>query len=345
MNITTVGVDLAKQVFAIHGVNEHGVVLVKRTLRRHQFLDFFRKLPGCLVGMEACGTAHYWARELAKLGHEIRLMPPSYVKPYVKRGKSDGLDAEACCEAVRRPTMRFVPVKTEEQQGVLTLHRARSALVQVKTKVANVIRSLCAEFGVVAPLGTKGLGELVQVIRDDDDERLPAVTRIALKPLADQLDGLHRRSMQLEQEIVRRARCDEQCRRLSTIPGVGPITASALVATVGDAGRFKSGRDLAAWLGLTRKAHSSGGRADKGGGISKQGDRHLRELFVQGAASIVRTSLNPNSHCASPWLRQLLERKSRKLAIVAQANKTARIAWAVLTRGQSYRANWSAAAI
>lgn len=328
----------------MHAVDERGVVVVKRTLRRNQFRNFFRKLPPCLVGMEACGTAHYWARELAKLGHEVRLMPPSYVKPYIKRGKSDGLDAEGCCEAVGRPTMRFVPVKTEEQQGVLTLHRARSALVQMKTKVANVIRSLCAEFGVVAPPGVRGLGELVQVIRDDGDERLPAVTRIALKPLADQFDGLHRRSMQLEQEIVRRARCDQQCRRLTTIPGVGPITASALVATVGEAGRFKTGRDLAAWVGLTRKAHSSGGRADKGGGISKQGDRYLRELFVQGAASIVRTTLNPNSRCASPWLRQLLERKSRKLAIVAQANKTARIAWAVLTRGQSYRADWSAAA-
>jgi transposase len=234
--------------------------------------------------------------------------------------------------------MRFVPVKSEEQQAIVTLHRSRAALVQQKTKTANVLRSLCAEFGLIAAKGRRPLGELVRIICNDGDRRLPAEARMALKPLVDILEHLHRHVVALEREIVRIARADERCRRLESVPGVGPITASALVATVGDAARFKSSRDLAAWIGLTRRANATGGK-DRGGPISKQGDRHLRQLFVQGAAAVVKVAASPRSRSASPWLCQLLERKSRKLAIVAQANKTARIAWAVLTRGEYYRAD------
>lgn len=338
MKISTIGVDLAKNVFAVHGIDESGKVVVQRTLRRSQVLPFFRKLEPCLIGMEACATAHYWSRKLTEFGHVVRLMPPSYVKPYIKRGKTDGIDAAGCCEAVTRPTMRFVPVKTEEQQGLLALHRARPVLVRQKTQLTNVIRSLCAEFGVVAAKGSLRLGELIAMIANDSDARLPGCARPALIPLIDQLEHLTRNMAELERKIIVHSRTDQACRRLQTIPGVGPITASALVATIDDPARFKTGRDLAAWVGLTRRANSTGGK-DKGGSISKQGDRYLRQLFVQGAAAVVRAAHNPQATSPTPWLRSLLARKKPKVAIVAQANKMVRIAWAVLARGQEYRAN------
>lgn len=339
MKISTIGIDLAKNVFAIHGVDEMGKVVVKRVLRRSQVLAFFKKLEPCLIGMEACATSHYWARKLMEFGHEVKLMPPSYVKPYIKRGKTDGLDAEGCCEAVGRPNMRFVPVKSEEQQTVLTLHRARNVLVRQKTQTANTIRSLCAEFGVVTAKGAISLGDLLRMIADQSDTRFPAGARPALGPLVHQLEQLTHHIGALERQIIERSRCNEACRRLDTIPGIGPITASALVAAIGDPARFKTGRDLAAWIGLTRRPNATGGK-DKGGRISKQGDRYLRWLFVEGAAAVVRMAPNPRSRCATPWLRALLARKGRKLAIVAQANKTARIAWAVLVRNQFYRADY-----
>lgn len=343
MKISTIGIDLAKNVFAIHGVDETGRVVVQRTLRRSQVLPFFRKLEPCLIGMEACATAHYWSRKLMAFGHDVRLMPPSYVKPYIKRGKTDGIDAAGCCEAVTRPTMRFVPVKSEEQQGLLALHRARAVLVRQKTQVTNIIRSLCAEFGVVTAKGSVSLGELIAMIANDRDTRLPGCARPALKPLADQLEHLTRNMAELERKIVAHSRTDQACRRLETIPGIGPITASALVATVDDPARFKTGRDLAAWVGLTRRANATGGK-DKGGPISKQGDRYLRLLFVQGAASVVRAARNPRATSPTPWLRSLLARKKPKVAIVAQANKMVRTAWAVLSSGQEYRADHREAA-
>ena len=343
MKISTMGIDLAKNVFAIHGVDEAGNELVKRRLRRNQVLPFFRKLEPCLVGMEACASSHYWARELTRLGYRVKLMPPAYVKPYVKRGKTDGADAQACCEAVTRPSMRFVPVKDEAQQSVLGLHRARAALVGQKTQTANLIRSLCAEFGVIAAKGAAPLGDLAAMICNEKDTRLPADARLALRPLVHHLEHLARNIAVLDCEIVSRSRSDESCRRLETIPGIGPITASALIATVGDAARFKTGRHFAAWIGLTRRANSTGGK-DKGGPISKQGDQYLRRLLVQGGAAVVRTVRNPRSSTASPWLRELLSRKKPKVAIVAQANKTARIAWAVLVKEQEYRADYAGAA-
>lgn len=343
MKISTIGIDLAKNVFAIHGVDEEGVVVVQRTLRRSQVLPFFRRLKPCLIGMEACATAHYWSRKLMEFGHKVRLMPPSYVKPYIKRGKTDGIDAAGCCEAVTRPTMRFVPVKSEEQQGVLALHRVRSALVRQKTQVTNIIRSLCAEFGVVAAKGSVPLGELIAMIANDSDARLPGCARPALVPLVDQLEHLTRNMAVLERKIIAHSQTDQACRRLQTIPGVGPITASALIATIDDPARFKAGRDLAAWVGLTRRANSTGGK-DKGGSISKQGDRYLRALFVQGAAAVVRAAHNPRATSPTPWLRSLLARKKPKVAIIAQANKTVRTAWAVLASGQEYRAGHGKAA-
>lgn len=343
MKISTIGIDLAKNVFAIHGVDEKGQVVVQRTLRRSQMLPFFRRIEPCLVGMEACATAHYWSRKLMEFGHAVRLMPPSYVKPYIKRGKTDGIDAAGCCEAVTRPTMRFVPVKTEEQQGLLALHRARSVLVWQKTQLTNVIRSLCAEFGVVAAKGSVPLGELIAMIANEHDARLPGCARPALKALVDQLEHLTRNMAVLERQIVAHSRTDPACRRLQTIPGVGPITASALIATIGDPARFRTGRSLAAWVGLTRRANSTGGR-DKGGPISKQGDQYLRRLFVQGAAAVVRAAHNPRATSPTPWLRSLLARKKAKAAIIAQANKMVRIAWAVLVSGQEYRADIGKAA-
>jgi transposase len=338
MKISTIGIDVAKNVFAIHGIEDAGNVGMRRTLRRGQFLAFFRKLEPCLIGMEACATAHYWARELVQLGHEVRLMPPSYVKPYVKRGKSDGIDAAACCEAVGRPTMRFVPIKSEEQQSVLSLHRTRALLVRQRTQTNNVLRSLCAEFGVVGAKGAKPLGDLAAMIRNESDGRLPAQARLALMPLADQLQHLARNIAALDYQIVKGSRSDEACRRLQTIPGIGPITASAVIATIGNPERFRTGRDLAAWIGLTRRANATGGK-DRPGPISKQGDRYLRQLFVQGAAAVVGTIRNPRSTAATSWLRDLAARKNPKLAIIAQANKMARVAWAVLTKAQEYRAD------
>jgi transposase len=338
------GIDLAKSVFAIHGIDEAGNVVVQRTLRRGQVLAFFKRLEPSLIGMEACSTAHYWARKLMELGHEVRLMPPSYVKAYVKRGKSDGIDAAACCEAVNRPTMRFVPIKSEEQQSVLSLHRSRALLVRQRTQANNVLRSLCAEFGVIGAKGAKPLGDLAALIRNESDTRLPAEARLALMALVDQLQHLARNIAALDCQIVKHSRSDEACRRLQTIPGIGPITASAVIATIGNPQRFRTGRDLAAWIGLTRRANATGGK-DRAGPISKQGDRYLRQLFVQGAAAVVRTIPNPRSTAATSWLRQLAARKNPKLAIIAQANKMARIAWAVLAKGQEYRADHAGAAL
>jgi transposase len=333
MKITTIGIDLAKNVFAIHAVDEKGNVVVQRNLRRAQVLPFFAKLAPCLIGMEACATAHYWARKLMESGHDVRLMPPLYVKAYVKRGKSDGIDAAACSEAVTRPAMRFVPVKSDEQQALATLHRARAALVQQKTRMTNIIRSLCAEFGIIAGRGVPPGVEAM--IAGEADGCLPADARFALQPLLQFVKSLRLEIGRFDREIAQRCRADEACIRLQTIPGIGPITASALVASIGDVKRFRTGRDLAAWMGLTPKANATGGK-NRCGPISKQGDRYLRSLLVQGAASIVKRAHDPRARNVTPWLRKLLAGKKAKVAIVAQANRMARIAWAVLAKSEDY---------
>jgi transposase len=341
MKISTIGLDLAKNVFAVHGIEREGRIGVKRNLRRAQVLPYFAKLEPCLVGMEASAGAHYWARELTKLGHDVRLMPAGYVKPYVKRGKTDAGDAEAICEAVQRPTMRFVPVKTEAQQGLQTLHRSRSLLLRQRTQTINVLRALCAEFGVIAAKGRLPLGELIALVGAEDDGRIPAEARLGLTPLLSQLELLSGNIAVLDRQIGLRNKNSEESRRLLTIPGVGPLFANALPTAIGDVKRFTSGRDLAAWIGLTPKAHSSGGK-DKLGHISKQGNGYLRRLLVQGAMALIRVARTSKRPVAA-WLRELLARKPAKVAAIALANKIARIAWAVLTKGEDYRVQSNAA--
>lgn len=332
--IETIGIDLAKSVFAIHGVGEKGEVALQCELRRAQLLAFFAKLEPCLIGMEASAGAHHWARELKRFGHDVRLMPASYVKPYVKRGKNDARDAEAICEAVTRPTMRFVPIKDEEQQSVLALHRARDLFVRQRTQTANTMRALCGEFGVVAAKGKLGLSSLKAMVDSQAGDRLPTLAKLALRPLGERLIELSRLIRQLDREILLWHRGNETSRRLATIPGIGPINATALVVSVGEASRFSSGRDLAAWIGLTPQSRSSGGK-ERLGSISKQGNRYLRRMLVQGAQSLRRARGKEPKKLT--WAGLVEARRGAKVAAVAQANKIARIAWAVMARGEVYR--------
>ncbi len=335
MKVSTVGVDLAKSVFQVHAIDEGGEVVVRRALRRRQIVPFFGKLEPCLIGMEACGTSHFWARELSALGHRVKLMPPAYVKPYVKRGKTDAGDAEAICEAVTRPTMRFVAIKSPEQQSLLALHRTRDLLIRQRTQLVNMIRSQLAEFGIVRAKGIQHALNLVGQLLEGAALDIPALARKVVTALAQQLRDLQARIGELEKDLMTWSRDNEVVKRLQTIPGVGIITASALAASVTDPHQFTSGRQFAAWLGLTPRAHSSGGK-ERMGGISKMGDRYLRRLLVNGMTSRLRSvRRRPDAH---PWAANLLRRKPAKLAAVAMANKTARIAWAVMTRGEIYRA-------
>jgi transposase len=338
MEIVTIGIDLAKNLFQIHGVDAEGKVVVRKLLRRSQMLAFFTNLPRCVVGMEACSSAHYWARELVKLGHEVRLMPPSYVKPYVKRGKTDAADAEAICEAVRRPTMRFVPIKTREQQSVLMLHRSRAILIRQKTMAVNALRGHLAEFGMVARQGSKGFWELVERIfsEDADDTLLPSAARIALGALTNQIRHLQTAIKRIEVELLAWHRTSEASRRLETIPGIGFITATAIAATITDPAHFTSSRQFAAWLGLTPKPHSSGGK-ERLGGVSKMGNKYLRTLLVVGATSLIRYARG-NGTANAAWINRLLAKKPARLVSVALANKMARIAWVLLARNETYRA-------
>jgi transposase len=329
---TTIGLDLAKSVFQVHGIDAAGGVVVRRKLRRPELLAFFAALPSALVGMEACGGAHHWARELTRLGHTVRLMPPAYVKPYLKRGKTDAADAEAICEAVTRPTMRFVPVKTEVQQASLVELKVRDMLVRQRTQTINALRSHLAEYGIVAAQGRK-VADLIAVVRDSEDSRLPHLAREALGDLVVQIEALEERIERLDRRMVRHAREDETARRLASIPGIGAVGATALAAMVPCPQGFASARHFAASLGLTPKPHSSGGK-ERLGRISRQGNSMLRRLLVLGATSRLR---NARRHPeAADWATRLLARRPFKVVAVALANKMARIAWALLARGGTY---------
>ena len=336
MQVTTIGLDLAKNVFQVHGVDEQGKVVLRRQLRRGQVIEFFRKLPRCLIGMEACATAHYWARELMKLGHTVQLMPATYVKAYVKRSKNDAADAAAICEAVTRPSMRFVAVKTAEQQAALMLHRSRDLLIRQRTQLINALRAHLAELGLAAATGIDGLKSLLVIVREAGETRkLPAPMRQALQALVGQLAALQVQIRTLERGIHAQHRASAASQRLETIPGIGVIGATALAATVTDPSAFKSGRELAAWIGLVPRQHSTGGK-QKLGGISKQGDRYLRRLLVVGATAVIRHARShPDRH---PWLMSLLAKMPAKKVAVALANKLARIAWAILAKGGTYQA-------
>lgn len=340
--VTTIGLDIAKSVFQVHGIDASGEVVVRRQLRRRQLLPFFRKLPRCLVGIEACATAHHWAREIAKLGHEVRLMPARYVKAYVKRNKNDAADAEAICEAVTRPTMRFVETKTIEQQSVLMLHRTRALFVRQRTALINAIRAHLAEFGIVAGVGRNGVERLLQVIDAGEDERIPAAARECLMALAGQLDLVKRQIREADRRILAWHRSNELSKRLEAIPGVGPLIASALVASIPDPRAFRSGRDLSAWIGLVPKQNSTGGK-QRLGSISKAGNRYLRSLLVVGALSVIRRA-KQLGYTRHPWLIRLMERRPVKVAAIALANKIARTAWALMARDDCYRTSLPASA-
>ena len=333
--ITTIGLDIAKSVFQVHGVDADGNVVIRRQVKRRYVLAFFQKLPPCLVGIEACASSHYWSRELQALGHTVRLMPPAYVKPYVKRHKNDGTDAEAICEAVTRPNMRFVATKTPEQQSCLTLHRTRHLFIRQQTSVINAIRAHLAEFGIVAPIGRHGVEQLLGVVSDAGDTRLPEVARACLAALGAQLRTLKAQILQFDRMITAWHRSSEASRRLDDIPGVGPVLATALVASVADPKAFRSGRDFSAWIGLVPKQNSSGGK-DRLGNISKRGDRYLRSLFTTGALAVIRyAKIHGTRH--RPWLTALLTRRPTKVAAIALANKIARMAWAMMAKGERYK--------
>jgi transposase len=340
MQITTIGLDIAKNVFQVHAIDGAEKVVVRRQLRRGQVMRFFQELPPCLVGLEACATAHYWARELTKLGHEVRLMPARDVKAYVKRNKNDAADAEAICEAVRRPTMRFVQVKSAEQQAQLMQHRARDLLMRQRTQLINAMRAHMAELGITAPQGREGIKQLLAIIANDEDTRLPVDARASLIVLAAQLGAMQTMIGSLEKRIVARHRANPASKRLQTIPGVGVIGATAIAATVTDPTAFRSGRDFAAWIGLVPRQDSTGGKP-RLGPISKQGDRYLRRILVVGAVSMLRRAkLNPERY---PWITRLLARRPFKVVAIALANKMARVAWALLAKGGTYRPQLAAA--
>jgi len=333
--ITTIGFDIAKSIFQVHCVDAEGKVILRRQLKRRYVLAFFQKLPPCLVGIEACASAHHWSRELTALGHTVRLMPPAYVKPYVKRHKNDATDAEAICEAVARPNMRFVATKTPEQQSCLTLHRTRHLFIRQQTSVINAIRAHLAEFGIVAPVGRNGVEQLLSVAADSNDKRLPEFARACVAALGAQLRMLKAQILQFDRMITAWHRSSEASRRLDDIPGVGPALATALIASIADPKAFRSGRNFSAWIGLVPKQNSSAGK-DRLGNISKRGDRYLRSLFTTGALAVIRyAKIHGTRH--RPWLTALLARRPTKVAAIALANKIARMAWAMMAKGERYK--------
>jgi len=332
MKVTTVGLDIAKQVFQVHGVDERGKVVLQKRLKRREMAEFFANLPPCLIGLEACGTAHYWGRQLQGFGHTVKLMAPRFVKPYLNREKNDANDAAAICEAVGRPSMRFVPLKSAEQQALLVLHRARAGLVRARTGVCNQVRGLLLEFGIALRTGRREVAARLPEILEDAENGLPPVAREGLAVLLAHLKDLEQRITDIEQAIRAWHRSQEASQRLAAIPGIGVFGATALVASAGDATVFRSGRQFAAWLGLVPKQRSSGGRI-RLSGISKRGDRYLRTLLIQGAHAV----LCHRSPGADIWLDQLVQRRHKNVAAVAIANKNARLAWALLAHQRTYQ--------
>jgi transposase len=332
--VSTIGLDIAKSVFQIHGVDSDGAVVIRKRVSRAKILELFAALPSCLVGIEACPSAHHWSRRLEALGHTVRLMPPSYVKAYLKRSKNDANDAAAICEAVTRPSMRFVPVKSEQQQSGLMLHRSRQLLVRQRTMLSNAIRGHMAELGLIAAKGRNGTAALLKIIADAEDDRIPAAARFSLDVLARQYEAITAEIGAIEKRIHAWHRSCEESRRLEEIPGIGPLVATALVAEVGDWKAFSSGRSLAAWIGLVPKQHSTGGK-ERLGGISKQGNRYLRWLLVAGAMAVIRYARQHGTKRL--WLARIMERRPIKVAAVALANKIARMAWAVMVHGERFK--------
>jgi transposase len=341
MEITTIGIDLSKNVFQIHGVDHRGKTALKKQLKREQMLPYFANFPSCLIGIEACGSAHYWARKLTALGHTVKLIAPQFVKPYVKTNKNDAADAEAICEAVSRPNMRFVPIKNGEQQAILAQHRARQGFVKARTAQANQIRGLLAEYGIVIPKGIVHIGKRLPEILEDGENELPGIFRQLIDRLGSNLKELDRQVKELEVQIQTWHRNSVDSKKLAQIPGIGPISASALVASIGDAKNFKDGRQLAAWLGLVPRQHSTGGKPTLLG-ISKRGDCYLRTLLIHGARSVVRAVEQQANH-ANQWLAGLMRRRNKNVAAVALANKNARIIWALLTQNREYSAAYGLA--
>jgi len=338
MNITTVGIDLAKSVFQVHGVDARGKAVLRRQLRREQVAAFFVNLPPCLIGMEACASAHYWGRTLERFGHTVRLMAPQFVKPYVKTNKNDAADAEAICEAVSRPSMRFVPIKSIEQQAVLSVHRVRQGFVKARTAQANQIRGLLGEFGLVIPQGIRHIAQRVPALLEDASNELPLEFRQLIDRLTCHLKELDQQVRELERQIVAWHRSSELSRKLEKIPGIGPLAATALVASIADARSFNNGRQVSAWLGLVPRQNSSGGKSTLLG-ISKRGDVYLRTLLIHGARSAILAAKR-QGECKNVWLANLLNRRHANIAAVALANKNVRTVWALLAHGRDFKADY-----
>jgi transposase len=332
-DVRVIGLDIAKSVFQLHGLDDAGATVLQKRLTRARLLPFFEKLSPCLVGIEACATSHYWAREIANLGHEVRLMPAQYVKPYVKRQKNDMADAEAIAEAVTRPTMRFVAPKAPEEQSAMMLHKVRLMLNRQLVMLTNAIRAHMAEFGIVAPVGRGGVDRLLQVIEDEADERVPATARQCLQMLVSQLKLVKRQILENDRQVLALTRSSELGRRLMGVPGIGPLVASALVACVPDPSVFRCGRNMAAWMGLVPRQNSSGGK-ERLGSITKAGNRYLRQMLFAGAMAVIRRAMQSTRRT---WIARLLERRKPKVAAIALANKNARIAWAMMMSGDIYR--------
>lgn len=334
--LKVLGIDLAKQSFQLHGVDEHGHVVLRKKLSRSQLRAFVANLPPCLIGLEACGGAHYWVRELTKLGHNVRMIAPQFVKPYVKSNKNDAVDAEAICEAVQRPSMRFVPSKSIEQQDMQSLHRIRSQLVARRTAQTNQVRGLLLEYGLIIPVGINHVRKALPSILEDADNALSGLFRELLNELYEELVHLDKRIQTLEKKLVTLSVNNEDCKRLLTIPGIGLLTATALIAAIADISVFKNGRELAAWLGLVPKQHSTGGKQTLLG-ISKRGDSYLRTLLIHGGRSVVRVA-HKHQDKRNRWIGDIKQRRGENISNVAVANKNARIVWALLTRKENYKA-------
>jgi len=340
MQVTTLGIDLAKNVFQVHGIDDHGKVILKKQLKRAQMAPYFINLPPCLIGIEACGSAHHWARKLQVMGHTVRLVAPQFVKPYVKTNKNDLADAEAICEAVGRPNMRFVPIKNVEQQAVLALHRVRQGFVKARTAQGNQIRGLLAEFGIIIPQGINNIGSRVPELIEDASNELPGSFRVLVQRLLDHLKELDRQVDELEAQIQAWHRNSDLSTKIAQVPGIGPISASALIASIGDAKNFDNGRQLAAWLGLVPKQHSTGGKSNLLS-ISKRGDTYLRTLLIHGARSVIYHAAKKPESCS--WVSAVVNRRNKNVAAVALANKNARIVWALLAHDRRYETGYTRA--